>query len=169
MPTRYTTMPICEVPFPEGLGKLEYRGLESDMRHHLGFDFDKSAAHERAFWGDAYQAILAAHLSVVFDPAGDIIDIAREAIVLARGNEYFQVDLADESATRYARAFPPIARSLTRTEKEIFSWARYPPILFIAKDGSSLITDGRHRLSYLRARIQRADPEFPVLVQLSWE
>lgn len=161
---RYTTVPVSRVPYPAGLGKHEYPDLESGMRALLGRDYGDPSVAERKFWTPEYQELIRLHLAPEFDPLGDIIDIAAQAASAAQASNVFDVPMPDAGSVgpdqRYWAGLPELLGGHVVRE-----WARRPPQIY-DRGTAWLIGDGRHRLSYLRARIEPIDPGFPVLVQI---
>ena len=169
MTTRYTAIPVSDLPYPPGLGKIEYDSLERNMRQLMKRHYSDASAHAKVFWFAEYQALLSTHLAPAFDEIGPIEEIAREALARAQTSPAFDRDLPGEGVVAddvYRAPFgpkPPYPE-LTATQAAVEEWLRYPPRLYYRSNGDLIIGDGRHRLSYLRSRVQVADPTFPVLV-----
>lgn len=163
--TTYTTMPIREVPYPHGLGKIGHDELQAGMERLLGVEWMDQAANEEAFWTPRYQRLLEKYLAPEFDPAGDIVGIARQATAHAHCNPVLHQRLtgASEAQDRYWAGLPTFGNDVPR---KVVSWCDFPPEITRYADGSSRYGNGRHRLSYLRFRIQPTDPEFEVLVRI---
>lgn len=162
---RYTTIPVSELPYPEGLGKHPYRTLGIYMKALLGDGYDNSAVHKREFWTPRYQELIRDHLAPYLDRHGDVVEIAAQALATARVSNVFDVPMPacgpDWPCQRYYGGLPPRPDPAGTVD----IWTRHPPRLEC--DGTSVsIGDGRHRLSYLRSRIEPIDPDFPVLVEI---
>ncbi|MDF0532274.1 hypothetical protein P0W64_21195 [Tsukamurella sp. 8F] len=170
MTTMYTAIPVREVPYPHGLGKLEYKALENDMKRLLGdrqTDVDTNAAR---FWDTDYQTLVRRHLAPRFDVAGDIVEIARDALVRAEATGVLGVSYrtTHEARDSYTAALPP--RPYHRppgAAGAVDGWLRNPPQLYRDSAGTLSVGDGRHRLRYLRSLVQPTDPGFLVLVRIT--
>jgi len=159
---QYTVIEVSKLPYPAGLGKLEYRRLEHRMRKLLGAEFGDPAANERMFWTPQYQHVIATYLEPEF--AGvDIVSVARAAAEAAQASDvYGQVISHEKAYERYSANLPPRGQYNTQ---QAANWTLSPPRL--EYDGPNLIIgDGRHRLSLLRSIVEPQQPDFPVLVQL---
>ncbi|BEL42017.1 hypothetical protein Isolate57625_53720 (plasmid) [Mycobacteroides abscessus subsp. abscessus] len=167
----YTTIPIRDAPYPHGLGKLDHEKLEFSMRRLLGARWQDQAANEAAFWTAPYQELLEKYLKPFFDREGDIVDAARQATEVGRrnlllGQRLFH-DVDPDPRSRYWDAWPDADATgeLARVVRSLVVW----PLQFTKySDGNTSYANGRHRMSYLRSRIQRQDPEFEVLVRIDY-
>lgn len=160
---------MADLPYPEGLGKAEYRELEFGMKRVLGDRWGDPVANERLFWTPAYQNLIATHLKPHFDRHGDIIEIATMAVNGAHASHAFDRDITGTYAEAFAqyRCGIPQLDALIAAHGPIIAWWIYdPPRLYW--DGCAMwFVDGRHRLSCLRSLMQPSDPGFPVFVELS--
>jgi hypothetical protein len=165
--SRYTTLPVNRLPYPEGLGKTEYKGLERGIKQLLGSKWDQQSANEEAFWNSTYQDLIRTHLAPIFDRHGDIVENAAVAAAARASNvfdEVMNVDI-DEADRRYRAGLPSATTLFARLGHAAATWALFPPSFY--PDGPVMrIADGRHRLSYLRSLIQPRNPSFPVLVRI---
>ncbi|MET3959896.1 hypothetical protein ABIE52_006831 [Rhodococcus sp. OAS809] len=171
MYTKYASLRVEDLPYPEGLGKEEHKGLQAAVKNLLGAGASDSEVHEAHFWTRPYQAVVAEHLTPFFAKDGDIVDIARRGLEIADGNPAFGVAIpeGENHIGRFAANLPPQpSYSSSKSKWQQHEWARRPPKLF-STDGHLTIQDGRHRLSYLRSKVQKSDPDFPVLVRIQWE
>lgn len=173
MPYKYTAIPVAAIPYPEGLGKNDHKALEQEMERLLGpRQYRDADSNEKLFWTDRYQQLIADHLAPVFDPTGPIVDIATAALELARTSPGFDREIPGEDFYgAHGAHLPKSSDADDRLTQRVRSWASFPPELWPDRDrpGRWCIGDGRHRLSYLRHRIQQQDPQFPVLVRFGWE
>lgn len=170
MTTLYTAIPVRELPYPRGLGKLEYKALENDMKRLLGDRQTDVDANKARFWDADYRTLLHRHLAPRFDVDGDIAQIAREAVVRAEATGALGVSYrtTHEARDRYTAALPPPPYNRPPgAEGAIDGWLRTPPQLYRDSAGTLSIGDGRHRLSYLRSLVQPTDPGFRVLVRIT--
>lgn len=163
----YTAMPVQDLPYPAGLGKMaDYPGLELEMRRYLGEHWRNVEVNESAFWSARYQRIITEHLGEEhFAPQGDIVEIAKAALRWARTSRYFDTTVEGhpvvaERLFKHGLAIAPDGAEAT----VVRHWMTWTPRLVAESDGSHTIVEGRHRLSYLRSRIQPIEPTFPVLV-----
>ncbi|WP_102145878.1 hypothetical protein [Mycobacterium hubeiense] len=163
--TLYTTIPISQAPYPHGLGKIGHEELETDMKQLLGIHHGNQTANEQAFWTPRYQRLLNHHLKPFFDPAGDIVEIARQATAHAHSNPVLNQRLPStpDAQIRYRAQMPTLGPEVPQ---EVVRWRDHPPEITRYADGVTRYGNGRHRLSYLRSRIQPIDPNFQVLVKL---
>lgn len=166
---RYTTMEVKDLPYPEGLGKSEYRDLELAMRRLLGDSWDDQATNERLFWTPAYQNLINTLLKPRFDRFGDIVTIAAQAATVALSSSAFDTDItgtSTEAQARYRAGLPPALDLTDRYGPIVTWWIIDPPR--IHWEGPTLgVSDGRHRFSLLRSIVEPRDPTFPVLVEIS--
>ncbi len=173
MPYRYTSLPVEAIPYPEGLGKNEYKDLEEAVERLVGRrQYRDADSNAQLFWTDHYQRLVAEHLAPVFDPDGSIVDIAAAALELARTSPgYDRVIPGEDYYGAHGAHLPTSTDTVDRFTMRVRSWASFPPALYPDREHPSRwsIGDGRHRLSYLRSRIQPIDPQFPVLVRLWWQ
>ncbi|MFA5605913.1 MAG: hypothetical protein WDA07_01805 [Leucobacter sp.] len=165
---QFTLVPVRDLPFPHGLGKGEYPGLEKAMKALLGDDWSVPSANQAAFWTPAYQQAITTHLRPIFDTRGDIVEIAREAASIASTSPLLdQVLPRSDGWQRYAATLPDRQDFSTPT---LASWTLWPPRLELNRPHDPVtaagLGDGRHRLSLLRSLIEPQGPEFPVLVQI---
>lgn len=164
---RYTTIAVRDLPYPEGLGKSEYRDLELGMNRLLGTRWKDPATNARLFWTPPYQNLISEHLKPRFDRSGDIVTIAKQAATAARSSQWFDSNIiagiGSEARAKYRGGLPD---NLLDTHGFIATlWITHPPR--IHWDGKTLsINDGRHRFSYLRSIVQPRHPDFPVLVEI---
>lgn len=166
---RFTTIAVRDLPYPEGLGKAEYRELEVGMKRLLVHRWDHPVANERFFWTPAYQNLIDTHLKPHFDRHGDIIEIAALAVDVARASHAFNRDIIGTYAEAFAqyRCGIPSLNDLIAAQGPITAWWIFdPPRLYWDGNAMSFV-NGRHRLSYLRSLMQPSDPGFPVFVELS--
>lgn len=163
--TVYTTIPICEAPFPHGLGKLGHDELEAAMKRLLGAHHRCQAAHAQAFWTPEYQALIELYLAPFFDPSGDIVTIVQHATAHARRNPALGQRWAEYGAAEdnYWAGRPDLS---DQVPLEVRRWCDFPPEIIRYGDGSYRYGNGRHRLSYLRSKIEPIDPTFEVLIKL---
>lgn len=165
----YTTIPIRDAPYPHGLGKLDHEELEFAMRRLLGARWQNQAANEAAFWTAPYQGLIEKYLKPYFESDGDIVDFASQATAMARGNPLLGQRLYHDADTdprsRYWDASPHRETELPRVVR---SWVAWPLHFTQYSDGNTSYADGRHRMSYLRYRIQLQEPEFEVLVRIDY-
>lgn len=169
--TKYASLRVEDLPYPEGLGKEEHKGIQAAVKNLLGADALDPEVHEAHFWTGPYQAAVAEHLAPYFAKDGDLVDIARRGLEIAEANPAFGVAIpgGETHIGIFAANLPPQpGYSSNKSEWQEHKWARHPPRLFF-KDGHLTIQDGRHRLSYLRSMVQKSDPDFPVLVRIQWE
>ncbi|MBP1054458.1 hypothetical protein J6397_30400 [Rhodococcus qingshengii] len=168
--TKYASLRVEDLPYPDGLGKEEHKGIQAAVKNLLGADALDPEVHEAHFWTGPYQAAVAEHLAPIFAEDGDIVDIARRGLEIAEANPAFGVAIPGgglEHIEIFAANLPPKPVS-NKSEGQQYAWAGEPPLLF-SEDGHLTILDGRHRLSYLRSKVQKSDPDFPVLVRIQWE
>lgn len=165
MSLTYTTVAVQDLPYPPGLGKGEHERLKARMQSLLRSKWIDPAANAEMFWEPQYQMIMQEELSAVFDEAGAIEDIARQAFEQARSSSAFGVTFNNlqEAHDQYTANLPRLKED--RSDPMDLRWLWRPPEILRSGDGVVTIIDGRHRLSYLRARVQPLDPNFPVLVR----
>lgn len=164
---QYTLMPISEVPHPQGLGKVGHDELRTGMTRLLGARHESPDAHKYAFWTPEYQRLIEKYLKPFFDQGGDIVDIAQRAASIAARNPVIGQRLdaeRDDTQDRYWAGLPPIDDGLSQYVK---SWINFPPEITLYANGKHLYDGGRHRIAYLRYRVQRENPDFKVLVNLN--
>lgn len=164
---QYTLMPISEVPHPQGLGKVGHEELRTGMKQLLGARHESPDAHEAAFWTPKYQRLIEKHLKPTFDQGGDIVDIAQQVASIAEHNPVIGQRLSGlrpDAENRYWAGLPPLDDGLSQYVK---SWIDYPPEITLYANGKHLYDGGRHRIAYLRYRVQRVNPDFRVLVNLN--
>jgi len=165
--TRYTTIAIKDVPYPNGLGKTEYEALYDGMVRLLGSKHYDQDTNADMFWTPQYQRLIATRLEPYFGRRGSIIANASKAAEMARGISIFDRELAMDSVA--AEGFYRAEISTRRNDyptTHARDWTVSPPR--ICFDGARyLIDDGRHRLSLLRTLLQQSDPNFQVLVVLT--
>lgn len=170
MSTRYTALAVKNLPYPHGLGKGDYKALERDMKKLLGERYGDPAANEHVFWTPDYQRLLNEHIGSAFESVCDITRAASRALEHAQAGAAFDVPMAEEGGAAYDRytADLPAAPHQYRggIEGEADRWMRNPPSLACDTAGRLTILDGRHRLSYLRSRVEPNDPDFPVLISI---
>jgi hypothetical protein len=167
--SRFTAIAVRDLPYPEGLGKSEYGELETAMKALLGRSYQDQAANERLFWTPPYQDIIRQHLKEIFDPHGDIAEVAARAAAVASMSAVFDQLLEDSDdaspRSRYLAGIPGYDELRTEHGYLVFGWIAFPPRIF--RQGPERgINNGRHRLSYLRSVVEPVDPNFQVLVEL---
>lgn len=171
MQTRYTTIAARDLPFPAGLGKSEYPTLERAMKRLLGTRHDDTATNAAMFWTPQYQALIRKHLKPHFDHAGDIVAIARAAATEARASALFDHVIPGDGYAAYERYIVGLpahpADQPNGTAREIARWIHNPPSLYSPDGTTFLVDNGRHRLSLLRSEVERTDPNFQVLVEIT--
>lgn len=95
--TRYTTIAIKDVPYPNGLGKTEYEALYDGMVRLLGSKHYDQDTNADMFWTPQYQRLIATRLEPYFGRRGSIIANASKAAEMARGISIFDRELAMDS------------------------------------------------------------------------
>src|SRR5690349_16622752 len=148
---KFTIKTLGELPWPGGLGKSEYYRLELRMKWLLGDRYANPDAHREAMASNPdYRLIVSEELR---DErwAGRLLEVATEATVLARSAPLLNQPLPHQGdwlawtyPYRDTHGYP------------IYAWLSGAP-----KVEGGKLTDGRHRLTYLRLL---ADPDFEVLV-----
>ncbi|MCV7225280.1 hypothetical protein [Mycolicibacterium komossense] len=169
MSTRYTAIPVSELPYPHGLGKVEYETLEHGMRKLLGPNHSDQDTNAKMFWTRQYQQLLRDHLKPHFDSGGDIVQIAHAAAESAHSSAVFDQTLSADGYTAYTQYIAGLPTWTDRhpsiAAREAARWTHHPPTLYIDAE-TFTIDDGRHRLSLLRSLIEPTTSDFPVLVRI---
>lgn len=159
----FTAVAVRDLPYPPGLGKMKHGAMDEAMKVVLSGAWSDIDANRRLFWTPAYQGVIRKFLDPAFDNAA-IEDVARRALELAKTSPLFGTP-QDEG--QFAQSLPPRPQPSCEDHLEYLAaeWLWSPPMLFCGQ-GDRTIDDGRHRLSYLRSRVEPLDPMFPVLVRL---
>lgn len=167
--TLYTTIAIRDAPYPHGLGKLDHEELEFAMKRLLGARWQNQAANAAAFWTAPYQELIEKYLKPYFDRDGDIVDYAKQAVAVGLRNpllgQRLYDDIESDPCSRYWDSSAHRSTELPRVLRSLVVW----PLHFTQySDGNTSYSNGRHRMSYLRSRIQLQEPEFKVLVRIDY-
>lgn len=144
---------LGDLPWPHGLGKLEYKRLERRMKQLMGDSYGDTDANWRAFVSNPeYRKAVEEELATERWADGLVEDITR--------------------STELVRTAPLFGHRLSDTT-DWFDWVRRvsPPhssdrlwwLWSPAKIGNGGISDGRHRLTFLRLH---QPPDYQLLVEV---
>lgn len=150
--TSFEIRRLGDLPWPHGLGKLEYKQLERRMERMMGASYADTEANRRAFASNPEY---------------------RKAVDEELANEAWATGLIDDinRSTELARTAPLFGHRLEDTA-DWFDWVRdvSPPsrdrlwwLWSPAAVGETSIDDGRHRLTFLRLN---QSPDYELLVEV---
>lgn len=147
----YKIRRLGTLPWPRCLGKSEYHKLELALRALLGEDYDDPVANMRALHTNPdYRAIVVRELAKAW--SGDLLESVHRATELAREAPLLGRPLPDEGP------WIDWARQYEDTEGFfVMKWLYFP-----ARMEGDEISDGRHRLTWLRLH---RDPGYELLVR----
>lgn len=137
------------IPWPAGLGKDQYPGLDRAVAAMLGQDKWTPSAHKRAITDDTYRRVVRKYLERGgFDHS--MVEHARHSVAIAR--QCPLVGVAQASGGEHWWAW--VRETVPRTDPA-YRWLMDPPDVT-----GGLLANGRHRVTYLRLL---CDPTFEVV------